>query len=70
MSLIAMKSAMAMITKSKTVCRNTPYFSTTGEPSGALYLQKSDGTLSREPNDFVQRRRSRLTYHFSFGQAF
>lgn len=40
------------------------------QPSGALYLQKSDGTLSREPNDFVQRRRSRLTYHFSFGQAF
>ena len=40
------------------------------DPSGALYLQKGDGTLSRAPNDFVQRRRSRLTYHFSFGQAF
>jgi outer membrane protein assembly factor BamA len=40
------------------------------QPPGALYLQKSDGTLSREQTDFIQRRKSRLTYHFSFGQPF
>ncbi len=37
---------------------------------GALYLQRSDGTLSLAQTDFVQRRKSRLTYHFSFGQPF
>ena len=35
MSLIAMNSAIAMIRKSKIVCRKAPYFSTTAEPSGA-----------------------------------
>ncbi len=37
---------------------------------GALYLQKTDGTLSLLQGDFTQRRKSRLTYHFSFGQPF
>jgi len=40
------------------------------QPSGALYLQKSDGTLQLVQTDFLQRRSSRLTYHFSFGQPF
>ncbi len=40
------------------------------QPPGALYLQKSDGSLSLVQTDFVQQRRSRLTYHFSFGQPF
>ena len=39
-------------------------------PPGALYLQKSDGTLQLVQTDFVLKRGSRLTYHFSFGQAF
>lgn len=39
------------------------------QPPGALYLQ-SAGTLTLVRSDFVQRRRGRLTYHFSFGQPF
>jgi outer membrane protein insertion porin family/translocation and assembly module TamA len=39
------------------------------QPPGALYLQ-SGGTLTLVRTDFVQRRRGRLTYHFSFGQPF
>jgi outer membrane protein assembly factor BamA len=39
------------------------------QPPGALYLQLNNGlTLLR--TDFVQPRKSRLTYHFSFGQPF
>jgi outer membrane protein assembly factor BamA len=40
------------------------------QPPGALYLQKADGTLALVRTDFVQKRQSRLTYHFSFGQPF
>ncbi len=40
------------------------------QPPGALYLQRLDGTLSLAQTDFVQKRKSRLTYHFSFGQPF
>ncbi len=36
---------------------------------GALYLQRG-GTLTLVRTNFVQRRRGRLTYHFSFGQPF
>ncbi len=39
------------------------------QPPGALYLQLNN-SLSRLPRDFVQQRKSRLTYHFSFGQPF
>jgi len=39
-------------------------------PPGALYLQRSDGTLRLVQTDFVQKRPSRFSYHFSFGQAF
>jgi outer membrane protein insertion porin family/translocation and assembly module TamA len=39
------------------------------QPPGALYLQRG-GTLTLVRTDFVQRRRGRLTYHFSFGQPF
>ena len=39
------------------------------QPPGALYLQ-SGGTLTLVRTDFIQRRRGRLTYHFSFGQPF
>jgi len=37
---------------------------------GALYLQKADGTLTLVRTDFVQRRKGRFSYHFSFGQPF
>jgi outer membrane protein assembly factor BamA len=37
---------------------------------GALYLQKLDGTLTLVRTDFVQRRKGRVSYHFSFGQPF
>jgi len=40
------------------------------QPPGALYLQKSDGTLTLLQTDFVQRRSSRFSYHISFGQPF
>jgi outer membrane protein insertion porin family/translocation and assembly module TamA len=40
------------------------------QPPGALYLQKNDGSLALVQTDFVQKRQSRLTYHFSFGQPF
>jgi outer membrane protein assembly factor BamA len=40
------------------------------QPPGALYLQRADGTLRLAQTDFQQRRGSRLTYHFSFGQPF
>jgi outer membrane protein insertion porin family/translocation and assembly module TamA len=40
------------------------------QPPGALYLQKADGTLALVRTDFVQSRRSRLSFHFSFGQPF
>lgn len=40
------------------------------QPPGALYLQRLDGTLTLVRSDFIQRRKSRLTYHFSFGQPF
>lgn len=40
------------------------------QPPGALYLQKSDGTLSLVQTDFTQKRKSRLSYHISFGQPF
>jgi outer membrane protein insertion porin family/translocation and assembly module TamA len=40
------------------------------QPPGALYLQQSDGTLTLVQTDFVQKRRSRLSYHISFGQPF
>ncbi len=39
-------------------------------PPGALYLQKDDGTLSLLQTDFLQKRQSRLSFHFSFGQPF
>jgi outer membrane protein assembly factor BamA len=39
------------------------------QPPGALYLQRS-GSLSLVRTDFVQPRKGRLTYHFSFGQPF
>ncbi|HXI21027.1 MAG TPA: BamA/TamA family outer membrane protein, partial [Gemmatimonadales bacterium] len=37
---------------------------------GALYLQRSDGTLTLLRTNFVQKRQSRLSWHFSFGQPF
>jgi outer membrane protein insertion porin family len=40
------------------------------QPPGALYLQRTDGTLRLAQTDFVQPRGSRLTYHVSFGQPF
>jgi outer membrane protein insertion porin family len=40
------------------------------QPPGALYLQKTDGTLTLVRKDFVQKRASRLSWHFSFGQPF
>jgi outer membrane protein insertion porin family len=40
------------------------------QPPGALYLQKSDGTLSLVQSDFSQKRKSRFSYHISFGQPF
>ncbi len=39
-------------------------------PPGALYLQRTDGTLVLVQNDFIQDRKSRFSYHISFGQAF
>lgn len=39
-------------------------------PPGALYLQRQDGTLVLVQNDFVQQRKSKFSYHISFGQAF
>lgn len=39
-------------------------------PPGALYLQRTDGTLRLVQTDFVQGRPSRFSYHFSFGQPF
>lgn len=40
------------------------------QPPGVLYLQKSDGSLEQVQSNFVQKRSSRLSYHFSFGQPF
>ena len=40
------------------------------QPPGALYLQKTDGSLELVQSDFVQKRSSRFSYHFSFGQPF
>ena len=40
------------------------------QPPGALYLQRNDGTLSLVRTDFVQKRKSRFSYHISFGQPF
>lgn len=40
------------------------------QPPGALFLQRSDGTLQLVQSDFIQKRSGRLTYHFSFGQPF
>ena len=40
------------------------------QPPGALYLQKLDGTLALVRTDFVQKRKSRFSYHISFGQPF
>ena len=40
------------------------------QPPGALYLQRRDGTLTLIQNDFIQKRKSRFSYHISFGQAF
>jgi outer membrane protein assembly factor BamA len=40
------------------------------QPPGALYLQRNDGTLRLVQTDFQQRRSSRISYHFSFGQPF
>jgi outer membrane protein insertion porin family/translocation and assembly module TamA len=40
------------------------------QPPGALYLQRLDGTLELVRTDFVQSRKSRLSYHISFGQPF
>lgn len=37
---------------------------------GPLYLQRSDGTLLLVRSTFVQERKSRFSYHFSFGQPF
>lgn len=37
---------------------------------GALYLQRTDGTLILAQNNFVQKRNSHFTFHFSFGQPF
>jgi outer membrane protein assembly factor BamA len=39
------------------------------QPPGALYLQRG-GSLTLVRTDFVQPRKSRFTYHFSFGQPF
>lgn len=39
------------------------------QPPGALYLQLNNSLTLLRP-DFVQQRKSRLTYHFSFGQPF
>ncbi len=39
-------------------------------PPGALYIQKLDGTLQLVRNDFIQKRKSRFSYHISFGQPF
>lgn len=39
-------------------------------PPGALYIQKLDGTLSLVQSDFTQKRKSRFSYHISFGQPF
>lgn len=39
------------------------------QPPGALYLQLNNSLTLLRP-DFVQRRASRFTYHFSFGQPF
>jgi len=40
------------------------------QPPGALYLQKADGTLALVQTDFAQKRKSRFSYHISFGQPF
>lgn len=40
------------------------------KPPGALYLQRRDGTLTLIQSDFIQKRKSRFSYHISFGQAF
>ena len=37
---------------------------------GPLYLQRNDGTLTLLTSNYVQNRRSRFSYHFSFGQPF
>jgi outer membrane protein assembly complex protein YaeT len=39
-------------------------------PPGALYLQRSDGSLVLAQTDFEQKRGSKFTFHFTFGQAF
>ncbi len=39
------------------------------QPPGALYLQLNNSLTLLRP-DYVQQRKSRLTYHFSFGQPF
>jgi outer membrane protein assembly complex protein YaeT len=40
------------------------------ESPGALYLERSDGTLILVQDNFVQAHGSRFTLHFSFGQPF
>lgn len=39
-------------------------------PPGALYIQRLDGTLTLVQPDFVLKRKSRFSYHISFGQPF